>query len=144
MIVSSLLIPYSLNDSSMNKEIFFSLGLAIGSTIYNCTFFKEISCPESFLFPEQSAWPSLLTALLRKFSLPVNVFLLHGLSFWHRFWVANPFFSHVVKFLTKMFFSVLIKYSSVNFTWFALLSHQGYDDRPLFKPEALCLTCYHF
>ena len=35
-------------------------------------------------------------------------------------------------------------YSSVSFTWFALLSHQKFDDRPLFKREALCLICYQF
>ena len=31
--------------------------------------------------------------------------------------------------------------SSVNFIWFALLSHQKFDDRPLFKPGAL--ICHH-
>ena len=31
-------------------------------------------------------------------------------------------------FLTKTFFSVHIPFSSVNFTWFALLNYQRFDD----------------
>ena len=30
-----------------------------------------------------------------------------------------------------------------NFTWFALLNHQRFDDRPLFKPETLCYIWHH-
>ena len=36
--------------------------------------------------------------------------------------------------LTKLYFSVYITHFSVNFTWFALLSHQILNNRPLFKP----------
>ena len=39
--------------------------------------------------------------------------------------------------LTKIFFSVYIIYSSVNFLWFALLSHQKFDNRSLSKPGDL-------
>ena len=35
-------------------------------------------------------------------------------------------------------------YSFIDFIGFALLSHQRFDDRPLFKPGALCLICHHF
>ena len=31
-----------------------------------------------------------------------------------------------------------------NFTWFAFLSHQEFDGRHLFKPEALCFIFLHF
>ena len=31
-------------------------------------------------------------------------------------------------------------HSSVNFTWIAVLSHQKFDDRSLFKPEVLKFT----
>ena len=36
-----------------------------------------------------------------------------------------------------MCFSIHITHSSVNFMWFTLLSQQKFDDRCLFKPEAL-------
>ena len=35
-------------------------------------------------------------------------------------------------------------HSSVNFLWFKLLKRQIFDDRPLFKPGALCLVHRHF
>ena len=47
-------------------------------------------------------------------------------------------------FLTKMYFSINITNSSVNFTWFALFSHQKFHSRVLFKLGALCLICHHF
>ena len=31
----------------------------------------------------------------------------------------------------------------MNFTWFALLCHQNFHDRPLFKSRALSLNCHH-
>ena len=42
--------------------------------------------------------------------------------------------------LTKTYFSMHITHSSVNFTWFVLLTHQIFDDRILFKPGASFLT----
>ena len=57
--------------------------LAIGSTIYSCTFFKEICADESFHIPEHYQHDLLyLTATPRTFLYQrVSVFLLHGLSF---------------------------------------------------------------
>ena len=48
--------------------------------------------------------------------------------------MANPFIKIV---FAKTCFSVQITYSSVNFTWFVLVSHQKFDRRPLFKLEVL-------
>ena len=59
---------------------------------------------------------------------------------------GNPMFSLMVKFFffIKIGFSVSIIDSSVNYILFALLSHQKFDDRSLFKPGALCSICCHF
>ena len=61
--------------------------------------------------------------------------------------IGKPIFCFFVNifFWQKMsFFFVRITHSSVNFTWFALLSHEKIDDKPLFKCEALCLILCHF
>ena len=47
-------------------------------------------------------------------------------------------------FLTERCFFMYITNSSVNFAWFALFSHQEFDDRPLFEPEILCLIFHQF
>ena len=49
----------------------------------------------------------------------------------------NPYLAFCTDFSAKTCFSIHIKQSSVNFTWFALLSHQKFDDRPLFMPGEL-------
>ena len=61
------------------------------------------------------------------------LFPLYGLSFRRSLLVANP----CKYFLTKTCFSVDITHSSVNFRWFALISHQKFDDRLLFNPGVL-------
>ena len=43
-----------------------------------------------------------------------------------------------------MCFSIHITHSSVNFMWFSLLSYTKFNDRPRFKPGALCLIFHHF
>ena len=58
----------------------------------------------------------------------VSVFLLHGLSFRLKLVIATPLF-----FFAKIYFSVHVTHFSVNFTWFALLSQQKFNDRLLFK-----------
>ena len=51
---------------------------------------------------------------------------------------SKPLFSLFVNiFMTKTCFSVHITNSSINFTWFAFLSQQKINDRPLFKPGEL-------
>ena len=45
--------------------------------------------------------------------------------------------AHMKTFLTKTYFSVHITHSSVNFTWFALISPQKFADRHLFKLRKL-------
>ena len=59
--------------------------------------------------------------------------------------IGKPMFSPFLNIiLTKICFFVHIRYSSVNFTWFALFTHQKFDDRPLLKPGALHFICHHF
>ena len=64
----------------------------------------------------------------------VDVFPLHGLFFQLRLIVSNPC---LTIFWTLTCFSIHITHSSVNFTWFALLNHQKFDDRLMFKSETL-------
>ena len=45
--------------------------LAIGSTVYSCTFFKQINSDESFYIPKSLlGWPSLQTIVPGTFSSP--------------------------------------------------------------------------
>ena len=110
--------------------------LAIGSTVYSCTLFKEIKWWVIILFQETV---SILYWLLHQehfLNRRVSVFPLH---------CGKPMFSPVVKiFLTKTCFSVYITHNFINFTWFALLSHQKFDERFLFKPGACYLIYHHF
>ena len=110
------------------------LALAIDSIVYMCTFSKEINGDESSHCPEDFQHDLLYRLLCPEIFLyqRVNVFPLNGLSFSLRFVVVNPLASSSVKIiLAKTCFSTHITYSSVNFIWFALLSHQKFDDRPL-------------
>ena len=128
-------------------------------SIYNYTKFiqyirwilpKENCCLQLHLFRGNQLWwilpcsrklpvlPSLPTAALELFLyLRVSVFPLHGLSFPLRLLLTHQCLAHLLTFFTKTCFSVHIPYSSVNFTSFALLSQQKFNDRPLFKPGAL-------
>ena len=54
------------------------------------------------------------------------------------------FFLNNLVLLTETSFSLNITHSSINFTWFVLVSHQKFNDRPLFVLGALCLICQHF
>ena len=53
-------------------------------------------------------------------------------------------FDSFVNILTKTVLSVHSSYSSVNFTWFALISFPKFGERPLFKPGAISFICHHF
>ena len=115
--------------------------LAIGSTVYSCIFFQGnqswwiLSCPRRL-----SVWPSLLTTTPRPFSLRESLFVSSLLTvFLTLAHSGKPIFSPFVNifFFTKIYLSIYITHSSVNFTWFALLSSQKFNDRPLFKPGAL-------
>ena len=70
------------------------------------------------------------------FSTPLTVFSI-------RFVGANRFLANLLKFFTKICFSEHITLSSLSFSWFALLSYQIFDDRPLFDllPFWRGLTC---
>ena len=58
------------------------------------------------------------------------------------FYFMNCFFFSIQA-QTKTCFSLHITHS-VSFTWLALLSHQKFHDRFLFKPETHCLICHQF
>ena len=60
----------------------------------------------------------------------VVVFSLYELCF--RLILAKPWFVHLKHYFPKTCFSAYITHSSVNFAWFAFLSHQQFIDRPLF------------
>ena len=93
-----------------------------------------------------SAWSSLMITALRIFYLPESQ-CFHSIDcfFLTQIFCSKPIFrSFIHNFLTKTFFSVHITHSSVHFTWFALLSHPEFDDKPLFKPGACGLIYNHF
>ena len=110
-----------------------------------------LSCPTRL-----SALPSLLTAAFESFSLMESV-CSHSMdclaicweSFWLKYFSLHLTLSSVSqkesnKWILHFWCAVCITHSSVNFTWYALLSHQKFDAIALFKPEALCLICCHF
>ena len=89
--------------------------MAIGSTVYSCTFFKEINHDSSFHPP---AWPTLLTAAPGTFSLPESQCV--SIS-----WIVISIVACRSKPMLntyKICFSVHVTHSSVNFTWFAEVS----------------------
>ena len=51
---------------------------------------------------------------------------------------GKPMFRPFINILTKTYFSILIRHSSVNFTWFALCSKQKLINRTLLKPVIWC------
>ena len=108
--------------------------LAKASTVYIHTFFNKIKSDGSFHVQEEWQHHLLYWPLHPELFLyqRVSIFPFHGLSFWFRFIVANSFFLN-----TKTYFSIYTTYSSIIFTWFAILSYQKLDDRQLFKPGAL-------
>ena len=113
-------------DPSINKA------LAVGNTVYSCTFFKEINSDGSLYIPEGYQHKLLYWLLCPEVFLywRVGLLLLKGLSFQLGF-VADHLFSPFVNifFLTSTYFSVYITSRfSVNFTWFAFLSHQKFDE----------------
>ena len=103
--------------------------LAIGRTIYSCTFFKEIKKDFQYDF---LYWLLHLKLFLY---LKVCFYSIHCLFNSDFYWQTHVLL--ICKhFLIKTTFSVHIQ-SSINFTWFTLVSHPKFDDRYLFKPGAL-------
>ena len=121
--------------------------LAIGSTVYISTLFKEINSDEYFDVSEDSQnhllyWLLHLERFLYQrvgvYSIPWTVFSTKTRS-------GKPMFSSFASIcLTQICFSVRITNSSLNFTCFALFRHEIFDDKPLFKPGALFMICHHF
>ena len=111
--------------------------LALGSIVYSCIF--EINNDGSFYVSEDCQHDLIYWLLYPELFLywRVSVLPLHQLSFRHFAHSGKPMFSPFVKiFLTKICFFVKITHCSENFIW-VTLSHQEFDDRPLFKPGAL-------
>ena len=98
---------------------------AEGSTVRSCNFFKEINSNGFFDVSEHSQYDLLYLQLSRELFLyrRQSVFPFQELSFGLRLGVANPCLFHLQTFLTKIYFSVPITYSSINFTWFARLKN---------------------
>ena len=106
-------------------------------------FFNKINYNGSSHVSKGLALPSLLTARSGNFIFQkISVFSPHDLSFWLWLAVANHALPICRPFLTKTYLSLPITKSSVNFTWFALLSHYKFD-KSLLKPGELCLICCH-
>ena len=108
--------------------------LIIGSTVYSCTFFQWNQQWWGFYVLEDNQhyllyWPQRLELFLYPM---VIVFLLPKLSEIRSCKTHDSPF--VKRFLTKKCFAVNMAHSSVNFIWFALLSHQKFHDRLLFLP----------
>ena len=106
-------------------------------------------CLPLYLFQRNEKWwalscskrRSLLTATTRTFSLSEKQYVsIPCTVFSTRTHSSKAICKY---FLTKTYFSVPIIHFSVNFTWITLFSHQRFDDRPLFKPGALCLIYCH-
>ena len=113
---------------------------AIRSTVYSYTFFKEITWWVLSCTTRPSAWPSLLTYLPESQCVSTLWPIFSSQAHW-----SKPMLSPFIKIsFTKTCFSIYITNSSVNFTWFGLLNQQKFNDRPLFKPWALCWICHYF
>ena len=141
--------------------------MAIGSTVYSWIFFKEINSHGSpsttikktlcqILSGGSSNRYQVLSCPRRTwkthdywFQYDLLYWLLHPKHFlYRRKSVSTPLTTHthsgkpmfspfVNILLIKKCFSIYIIHSSVNFTWFTLLSHQKFDKRALFKPGKL-------
>ena len=97
---------------SVNK-MNFAEGVVTQSTFYSCTIFKEINSHESFHISEDCLYWMLPPEHFLYWRVGVFPLYETGLS-WQNQFVNN--------FLTRSCFSVHITHSSVNFTWFLLLS----------------------
>ena len=109
--------------------------LEIGGTIYCCFFFKKINSDE-YCHDCQHHFHYYLLYLELFLYLRVSVFLLHMTVFLTQCPRGKSMYCPFVNnYLTKTWFLIDITNSFKNFIWFALLSHQKSDNRPLFKPE---------
>ena len=117
---------FSIKDEIFPKE------LAIGNTVYSFSFYwwGVLSYPPKTF--------SMIFFTRMFVSIPWNLFFTQA----HH---CKSMFSRFVRiFWTKTCFSIYIPHSFVYFIWFAFLSHQEVDDRPLFNPGALGLIYCHF
>ena len=102
---------------------------------YRCPYFKKINIDRFFHVSENCEHDLLYRLMCHR----VSVFLFRGLFFQPRLKDEYSSEAHVKNLLNKIYFSVHITHSSQYFTWFVLLNHQRFDNRPLFTPEAFCL-----
>ena len=106
--------------------------------VYTCTSFTEINSDGSFHVPKHCQHVFLYSLLCLELffllSFGISTLLTALLTQVHDKPMFNPL---VNSFLIKTCFSMHITHSPINFTWFALLSYQKFDKRPLFKSEAL-------
>ena len=97
--------------------IYIYIYIYIEHTLYSSTFSMEINRAGSFCVPEDCQHHLLCWLLHLELFLyrRISMFQLHGLSF-HR---GQPTFnSDENSFLTQICFSIPIRHSSFNFTWF--------------------------
>ena len=116
--------------------------LAIGSIPYSYPLFKDFNSDESFHVPNHCQHDLLYRQLSRELFLyqRVSMFPFQILSLQNQVCNSKPLLSPFINiFFNKTCFSVYIILSSVNFIWFAFLSHEKFQDRPLFKLGALHL-----
>ena len=123
----------------LKNKVNFAPGVGFGKHFYSFTFFKEINSSGSFLISEDCQNDLLYWLLHLELFLywRVSMFPLHRLFLTQASGGKLIFNPLIRKFLTKTCFFIHISYSSVNFTWVALLNHQKFPDRPLFKPGTL-------
>ena len=112
-------------------------------TIRNsCTVCKVGNSGLAFFAPEHSQNDILYWLLCLELFLyqRVSMFSLYGPVFSNQTCYRKPMFCSIAKilFFTKTCFFIHITY------FFVLFSHQKFDDRPLIKPGAFILDCYHF
>ena len=107
--------------------------MATGNILYSCTFFREISSNGSFHISEDYIVP-LYWLLHPELLFTRESVYCHCMDFLNQACSGKPIYKDFFFFfLPNTWFSVYITQSSVNFTWFALLNHQKFDDGPLFN-----------
>ena len=102
--------------------------LAVGNYFYRCIYFREVNYDGSFQLLEFCHYYLLYWLLCPElfFYQRVSVFQFNGLTSQFRLIVAKPYLAHLFTVFHKTRFSIHITHRSVNFTWFALLSHKAW------------------
>ena len=99
-------------------------------------------CTQNFFFIVESVFLHCRVSIF--LYCRVSMFPLYRLSFQHAHRGKPKFRQFVNIFWTKTCFSIYIRHFSVNFSWFALLNYQKFDDRSVFKPGTFSLIFHHF